>query len=112
MTRDQLPIPDYDALPTGAIGSRIRTLDANGLTLLLEHERQHADRVQVVQLLEQRLGALQNGSATPSGGDPTAMAPEAATERAAGSSASPATEGPPQNPPSHGDPTNPAQPRS
>ena len=52
------PGPDYDALPTGAIGSRIRTLDADGLTLLLEDERQHADRVQVVQLLEQRLDGM------------------------------------------------------
>jgi hypothetical protein len=108
---DELPIPDYDHLPTGSLESRIRTLGQHGVRVLLDHERQHANRVQVVRILEQRLVALDTGAAEPSGGDPAAPAPEASAGAAGGSKASPATEGPPQNPPSQGVPTNPAQPR-
>ena len=72
----------------------------------------HADRVQVVQLLEHRLEALRSGEAEPSGGDPTAAAPEVSAGEPGGSTVSPATEGPKQNPPSQGVPTNPAQPRT
>jgi hypothetical protein len=111
MTHRELPLPDYDDLTTGSIDSRIRALDADGVAALLDHEREHADRIQVVQLLEHRLGALRSGEATPSGGRPGAPAPETAGPAAGGSPVSPATEGPAQNPPSHGVPTNPAQPR-
>jgi len=112
MTHNELPLPDYDGLPTGSIESRIRTLDADGVALVLEYERQHANRVQVVQLLDHRLEALRSGAAKPSGGDPAAPAPEAAAGQPGGSRVSKTTTGPPQNPPSHGVPTNPAQPRS
>jgi hypothetical protein len=108
MAHDELPLPDYDQLPTGTIESRARTLDADGVERLLSHERRHADRVQVVQMLEHRLDALRRGDAEPSGGDPAAPTPEATAGEAAGSAI---TEGPPQNPPSQGVPTNPAQPR-
>jgi hypothetical protein len=106
-----LPLPDYDSLPTGSIESRIRALDADGVTRVLDYERQHADRVQIVQLLQHRLDGLRRGDVVPSGGDPTAGAPEVLPGQHTGAAASPATEGPPQNPPSHGVPTNPAQPR-
>jgi hypothetical protein len=108
MSHDDLPLPDYDQLPTGTIESRVRTLDAEGVDRLLTHERTHADRIQVVQLLEHRLEALRSGRAEPSGGSPTAPTPEVAPGRPAGPAV---TEGPPQNPPSQGVPTNPAQPR-
>lgn len=108
---DQLPLPDYDNLPTGSIESRIRTLGEADVRTLLDHERAHADRIQVVQLLERRLVALNTGEAEPSGGNPQAVAPEAAAGPAGGSKVSPQTEGDPQNPPSQGVPTNPAQPR-
>jgi hypothetical protein len=112
MSNHELPLPDYDGLPIASIESRIRSLDADGVALVLEYEREHAHRVQVVQLLEHRLEALRSGDAVPSGGDPAAPAPEAAPGPAGGSAVSTATMGPPQNPPSHGVPTNPAQPRS
>lgn len=108
-----LPLPDYDGLPVGAIESRVRTLDEGGVAELLDYEQAHANRVQVVQLLERRLSSLQRGAAEPSGGSPSAPAPETPdtfTERP--EQAAPATEGPPQNPPSQGVPTNPAQPRT
>jgi hypothetical protein len=110
MPERDLPLPDYDHLPVGSLISRIRTLDTTGLQTLLDYEKGHANRVQVVSAMQSRLTSLKNG-AQPSGGDPAAPAPEAAPAPDGGSSASAATAGPPVNPPSHGDPTNPAQPR-
>ena len=108
MTHTDPPLPDYDELPLGAIEARVRTLDAEGLRALLDYETGHADRVQVVELVERRLEAVSSGEAEPSGGDPTAAAPEVDTEATHTAKASPQTEGPPINPPRHGDPTNPA----
>jgi hypothetical protein len=106
-----LPLKDYDHLPVGSLTSRIRTLDAEDLTTLLDYERAHANRFQVVTVMESRLSSLKNG-AQPSGGDPAAVGADAPPAAAGGSEVSEATSGPPVNPPSHGDPTNPAQPRS
>jgi len=108
---DHLPLPDYDHLPVPGLASRIRTLDAAGLETLLAYERAHADRLQVVTIMEARLEDLRNG-AQPSGGDPAAPAVDDPAHASTGSKVSTATSGPPVNPPSHGDPTNPAQPRS
>jgi hypothetical protein len=90
----------------------VRTLDADGLRALLAYETEHANRVQVVQLVERRLEAVTSGEAEPSGGDPAAATPEVDSSASHDAKASPQTQGPPVNPPSHGDPTNPAQPRS
>jgi hypothetical protein len=108
---DQLPLPDYDHLPVDGLTSRIRTLDAAGLETVLEYERAHANRLQVVTIMENRLTALREG-AQPSGGDPAAPAVDDPAHAAGGSKVSEATTGPVINPPSQGDPTNPAQPRS
>ncbi|MGK5111227.1 MULTISPECIES: hypothetical protein [unclassified Geodermatophilus] len=109
--RDQLPLPDYDHLPVDGLTSRIRSLDAAGLETLLAYERAHANRLQVVTIMQNRLTSLRAG-AKPSGGDPTAPAADDPVPAAAGSKVSEATSGPPVNPPSQGVPTNPAQPRS
>ncbi|MDP9460187.1 MAG: hypothetical protein M3Q22_08055 [Actinomycetota bacterium] len=109
--RDDLPMPDYDHLPVGSLISRIRTLDAGGLQTLLEYEQGHANRVQVVSAMQNRLTGLHEG-AQPSGGDPAAVGADAPPVAAGGSPVSEATSGPAVNAPSHGDPTNPAQPRS
>ena len=108
--RDELPLPDYDHLQVGSLTSRIRTLGADDLQTLITYERSHANRVQVVTAMENRMSSLKAG-AQPSGGDPGAAPPEAAAAAAGGSKVSEATSGPPVNPPSHGDPTNPSQPR-
>ena len=108
--RDDLPLPDYDHLQVGSLTSRIRTLGADDLQTLLTYERSHANRVQVVVAMENRMTSLKAG-AQPSGGDPDAPTPEAAPAPSGGSKVSEATSGPPINPPSQGDPTNPAQPR-
>ena len=107
---DELPIPDYDHLQTGALVSRIRTLDATGLQTLLTYEKAHANRIQVVQAMQHRLSSVEAG-AQPSGGDPAAPAADDPVAVGTGSKVSEATSGPPVNPPSQGDPTNPAQPR-
>jgi hypothetical protein len=107
---DELPIPDYDHLQTGALVSRIRTLDAAGLETLMAYEKSHANRIQVVQAMQHRLTSVKAG-AQPSGGDPAAPRADDPVAASAGSKVSQATSGPPVNPPSHGDPTNPAQPR-
>ena len=109
-SRDDLPLPDYDHLQVGSLTSRIRTLGQEDLQTLLSYERSHANRVQVVAAMENRMSSLKAG-AQPSGGDPSAPTPESAASADAGSKASEATSGPPVNPPSHGDPTNPSQPR-
>ena len=51
------------------------------------------DTLQVIQILERRLVALNTGEAQPSGGDPTAFAPETDKGVPGGSTASPANEG-------------------
>src|SRR3712207_4727900 len=109
-TDDDLPIKDYDHLQVGGLTSRIRSLDAGDLQTLLTYEQGHANRFQVVQIMQNRLSSLKAG-AQPSGGDPTATGADAPPAAAGGSKVSEATSGPAQNPPSHGDPTNPAQPR-
>jgi hypothetical protein len=111
MTHHELPLPDYDNLPTGSIESRIKTLGMKDVRTLLDYEHDHAHRIQVVQLLERRVAELDAG-AEPTGGSPLGETPEAHQGQAAPSpKASPAQQGPAQNPPSQGVPTNPAQPR-
>jgi hypothetical protein len=106
---DELPLPDYDHLPQGALESRVRTLDAAGVEALLAYEQAHGDRLPVVQVLQRRLEALRSG-ATPTGGDPLARTPEVEHAPQGGSKVEPKTQGPPQNAPNAGDPTNPSQP--
>jgi len=104
---DDLPLPDYDHLPTGVLATHIRGLDEAGLTQVLSYEQAHGNRLPVVQLLEQRLQQLRSG-AEPS--DVSAATPET-SQTAPGDTGPPAQPGPPINPPSHGTPFNPAQPR-
>jgi hypothetical protein len=105
-----LPLPDYDHLPTGSLQNRIRSLSAEELEQVLAYERSHGDRLDVRTVLEARLSALRAG-AEPSGGSPLAARPEAAPPPAGDTSVSPQTSGPKMNPPSQGVPSNPAQPR-
>jgi hypothetical protein len=107
---DELPLPDYDHLPTGSLEGRIRSLTADQVGIVLGYEREHADRPLVVRILQARLAQLEAG-AEPTGGAPDAPRPETSTDDQAPDQAGPDTVGPPVNPPSHGVPTNPAQPR-
>ena len=110
-SNDDLPIKDYDHLQVGGLTSRIRALGTEELQTLIGYERSHANRFQVITIMENRLSSLKAG-AQPSGGNPAASGADAPPPASGGSKASEATTGPAINPPSAGDPTNPAQPRS
>jgi hypothetical protein len=105
-----LPVPDYDHLTVGDLAHRIRSLEADDLETLLAYEREHADRLPIVQELSVRLEQVRSG-ARMSDGDASAPSAQAAPPADSGSPVQPATSGPAINPPSHGVPTNPAQPR-
>ena len=107
---EDLPIPEYDHLPIGDLGHRIRSLSAEQLQTLLAYEGAHGNRLPVVQVLQVRLDAVQGGAEL-SGGDAAGLAPSLTDTAQGGSVVSPQTQGPKINPPSQGDPTNPAQPR-
>lgn len=66
MSPHELPLIDYD-LPADALPHGIRSLDAEEIQQLLDYERQHNNRVQVVKILEDRLQELRE-EASPSGG--------------------------------------------
>lgn len=61
LTRDTLPIPDYDHLPEGSLTHRIHSLDSGGLGQLIDYERAHGARAPVLQVLEARRDALEPG---------------------------------------------------
>src|SRR3954462_14852558 len=101
---DQLPLPDYDHLPIGGLASRLRTLDAAGGQTLLDYEKSHGNRLQVVEIMRNRLSSLQAG-AQPSGGDPAAdFTSEAPLPAAGGPQGSGGTRGPPRHPAPPGGP--------
>lgn len=104
-----LPLPDYDHIPFGSLSSRVRTLDIHQVEQLIGYERNHGERIAVLQMLEHRRDELRAG-AVPSPGSPDAFQPETAGPPDSPSKVG-AEPGPAMNPPSHGDPTNPAQPR-
>src|SRR5919112_3054800 len=105
-SRSELPLPDYDHLPTASLAHRIRTLDAEGLTSLLNYERNHGNRVPVISMLEARLSELDAG-AKPTTGSPDSFVPEKSPGPPAPRSIDQTTDAPTINPPSQGDPTNP-----
>jgi hypothetical protein len=108
--RSEFPLPDYDHLPTASLAHRIRTLDAEGLTTLLNYERNHGNRVPVISVLEARLSELHAGE-KPTTGSPDSFVPEKSPGPPVPRSIDQTTDAPKINPPSQGDPTNPAQPR-
>jgi hypothetical protein len=105
---DELPLPDYDHIPLGTLPTRITGLDEAGLNALLAYEREHGNRLPVVQVLESRLDAVRQGAEV---SDQTVPDTPEVTESQQGSPVSPETAGPKINPPFEGVPTNPGQPR-
>jgi hypothetical protein len=110
MSHHEPPVPDYDGMSAADVESRARAMDQQGVLELLDYERSHANRVQIIQMLEHRVEMLRSGKAEPSGGDPQAASTGAAGQPG-GSPVTPETQGPPQNPPRHGAPGNPTGPR-
>ncbi|GER23072.1 hypothetical protein NCCP1664_15680 [Zafaria cholistanensis] len=105
--KNELPLPDYDHIPLGTLPSRIHGLDARGVSQLLDFERNHGNRLPVIQVLEQRLEALQAGE-EPSG--PAQPDTPEVTGEQGGSPVDPSTSGPTPVPPFHGNPTYNSQP--
>jgi hypothetical protein len=60
MTSDRaaLPVPEFDLLPAQCLSSRIHTLDIQQVEQLIGYERNHAQRVEVLDVLERRRGQL------------------------------------------------------
>lgn len=77
---DALPLPDYDHLTLGSLRGRLRSLSLDDLVTVRAYEKEHADRLPVVTLLDHRIAKLATEAATPSpGGDlPVTPAPAAA----------------------------------
>ena len=65
---EQLPIPGYDQLTLGDLKHRIRSLDADDLRRVREHEQAHGNRTPVLEVVDERLRQLAEG-AEPAPGD-------------------------------------------
>ena len=60
--RDDLPLPDYDHLQVGSLASRIRSLGREDLETLPGYERSHANRIQVVAAMRNRISSRAAGA--------------------------------------------------
>lgn len=103
-----LPI-DLDHVSPGDLEHRVRSLALDDVRRLIEHERAHAGRPQVLLVLEERVRQLEAG-ATPTSGTPDGGLSAPAPDGRGPVSPDTAVPGAPTIP--HGDPTNPSQPRT
>lgn len=69
MTHNELPVPDYDQLAPGTLQPRIRSLTAEQLDVLIEHERSGQNRPNYLEVLTARSDELAAGT-EPTGGHP------------------------------------------
>ncbi|MER7082701.1 hypothetical protein SAMN02982929_01782 [Saccharopolyspora kobensis] len=109
MSPHELPIIDYDNIPVGSLQHRIRSLPADEIKLLLDHERTHNNRAQVCEILQNRLNELRAG-ARPSGGSQDDE-PLEAEDTAGGSPVDPSGSPEPMHPPRHGMAGQPGKPK-
>jgi len=66
---DQLPIPGYDALSLPSLRGRLRSLNASQLQIVLEYEKSHAGRHDVVMMFERRIIKLESSPISTTGPD-------------------------------------------
>ena len=52
------PLPGYDDLTLPSLRARLRTLDATGIKAMLDYEKTHARRDEVISMLERRLAKI------------------------------------------------------
>jgi len=57
----ELPLGNYDTLSLPSIRARLRTLDAGQLRVLVSYEQAHAERPDVLGMLERRIEKLETG---------------------------------------------------
>ncbi|WP_017569802.1 hypothetical protein [Nocardiopsis halotolerans] len=103
------PIEGYEGLPIGTLQHRVRSLDAEQMRQLIGYEERHANRVGVLEILENRLHELEEG-AQPSEGSQD-FQPERPGPPTGGSPVSTDTAAPASSPPPQGVPNQPAKPK-
>jgi hypothetical protein len=59
-----LPLPDFDRLPVEALAARVPSLDIQQVEQLIGYERNHSERVEVLDLLERQREQLQRKHTT------------------------------------------------
>ena len=57
----ELPVPNYDDLTIASLRARLRNLSADQLAQLVDYEKSHANRADVVQMFERRIAKLAEG---------------------------------------------------
>jgi hypothetical protein len=57
----ELPVPNYDDLTIASLRARLRNLSADQLAQLVDYEKSHANREDVVQMFERRIAKLAEG---------------------------------------------------
>ncbi|TCC08400.1 hypothetical protein [Kribbella soli] len=56
--RASLPVPEFDLLPARCLPSRIEALDIQQVEQLIGYERNHAHRIEVLNVLERKRSQL------------------------------------------------------
>jgi len=64
-----LPVPGYDGLSLPSLRSRLRNLDAAQLRVLLDYEKSHAGRTDIVTMFERRIAKLASAGTDPAASD-------------------------------------------
>ena len=57
----ELPVPNYDDLTIASLRARLRSLSADQVAQLVDYEKSHANREDVVQMFERRIARLAEG---------------------------------------------------
>lgn len=74
--RNELPLADYDHMTLGSLRGRLRSLTIPELVQVREYEKDHADRLPVVTMLDNRIAKLAtDAAATPAPGSGSAVQP-------------------------------------
>lgn len=58
-----LPVPNYDGLTVASLRARLRNLDPPQLRTLIDYEKAHAGRADVLAMFERRITKLESGEA-------------------------------------------------
>jgi hypothetical protein len=58
-----LPVPNYDDLSLASLRARLRNLDQSQVRVLLDYEKAHAGRPDVLTMFERRIAKLESGEA-------------------------------------------------
>jgi hypothetical protein len=63
MEQAALPVPNYDDLTVASLRARLRNLDQSQVRMLLDYEKAHAGRADVLTMFERRITKLENDGA-------------------------------------------------